>query len=195
VPQAVPVALPVGLFIGLLYGFRSSVPSLRSRTLVTAVAIVCSISSFVALAWIVPVSNQAFRVAALEDRFVTKGAPEMTLRELRTRITAETTKGRTAPGLAHHYHFRWALAAAPLVLAAWALLIVPRLPDRRWVAGIVAVASSVGYYTLIDAGRVGVINGALPPIAGAWLANAAFVAALVLLARRTSNARTTNGAV
>jgi hypothetical protein len=40
-------------------------------------------------------------------------------------------------------HTRWALAAAPVVLTMWAFLRVARLPNRRWVLGIVAVATCV----------------------------------------------------
>src|SRR5262245_32725953 len=67
VAQAVPIALPVGLFVGLLYGFGARAVSMRPRAAVLCVAVLCSIASFVALAWIVPTSNQAYRVAAWQN--------------------------------------------------------------------------------------------------------------------------------
>jgi hypothetical protein len=186
VPQALPIALPVGLFVGLIYGFRTRVMSLRPRTALIIAAVLCSMASLVALAWVVPVSNQAFRVAARNDPFIPKGLAELTLGELRSVIDVNRRAAMT-------YHSRWALSAAPIVLTAWAFLVVGRLPTRgRWLLGIVATASCVGYFLLMDAGRVAVGYERLPPIAGAWLPNAAIVAALILLARRTSNPRTTN---
>jgi Lipopolysaccharide export system permease LptF/LptG len=187
VPQALPLALPVGLFVGLLYGFRARVVSPRPRTAVIILAVLCSAASFASLAWIVPVSNQAFRVAVSGNERIEKGTPEMTLGELRTRIGAYAARGRDVSRMALTYHARWALAAAPVVLTSWAFLVVARLPNRRLVVGIVAIASCVAYYSLMGAGQFAVLRESLPPAAGAWLPNAAFVAALILLPRRTPN--------
>ena len=103
-----------------------------------------------------------------------------------TRIAANYANAQDM-SLAAHYHLRWALAAAPVVLTSWAFLVVTRLPNRRWVVGLVAIASCVAYYTLMSTGHGAVLRRALPPIAGAWLPNAAFVAAIALLTRRTPN--------
>ena len=94
-------------------------------------AILCSIASFVALTWVVPVSNQAFRVAALSDSFIPKGLAELTLGELRSRIEVNRRLGRDVSPTAMTYHSRWALAAAPIVLTAWAFLLIGRLPHAR----------------------------------------------------------------
>ena len=76
--------------------------------------------------------------------------------------------------MAMTYHSRGALAAAPIVLTAWAFLLIGRLPPRgRWLLGIVAVASCVAYFALMDSGRVAVFDQTLPPMAGAWLPNLA----------------------
>jgi hypothetical protein len=193
VPQALPIALPLGLFIGLIYGFRARVMSVRPRMALMIAAILCSMASFAALAWLVPVSNQAFRVAASSDPFIPKGLPELSLGELRSRIDDNQRAAST-------YHSRWALSATPLVLTAWAFLLIGRLPHGgRWLPGIVAIASCVAYALLMDTGRRAGVFETLPPIAGAWLPNAVFVAAILLLTRRTSNehepTRTTNGAL
>jgi hypothetical protein len=181
VPQALPIALPLGLFIGLIYGFRARLTSLRPRIALIIAAILCSIASFAALAWIVPISNQAFRVAALSDPFIPKGLPELTLGELRSRIDDNRRAATT-------YHSRWALSATPIVLTAWAFLLIGRLPrDGRWLPGIVAIATCVAYALLMDTGRRARGFETLPPIAGAWLPNAVFVTAIVLMSRRTSN--------
>jgi Lipopolysaccharide export system permease LptF/LptG len=189
VPQALPIALPVGLFIGLIYGFRALVVSLRPRTAVVIAAILCSIASFVALAWVVPASNHAFRRAALNDPAIPKGVPELTLGELQSRIDRHQQFGRDVSLMAQTYHARWALAAAPIVLTAWAFLLVGRLPTRgRFLLGIVAVASCVAYYFTMSSGRAAVLYKTIPPIVGAWLPNIVFVVAIVLLPRRTTNA-------
>ena len=188
VPQALPIAVPVGLFIGLIYGFRAQIVSLQPRTAVVIAAILCSMTSVVALAWIVPTSNQAFRVAALRDSTIPKGLPELTLGELRSSIDVGRRQGRDVSRMAMTYHARWSLAVAPIVLTAWAFLLIGRLPMRgRWRPGIVAVASCVAYYALMSSGRAAVLDKAFPPIAGAWLPDLVFVAAILLLARRTPN--------
>ena len=188
VPQALPIALPVGLFIGLIYGFRTLIVSLRPRTAVVIAAILCSIASFVALAWVVPASNHAFRRAALNDPAIPKGLPELTLGELQRRIDRNRQFGRDVSLMAQTYHSRWALAAAPIVLTAWAFLLVGRLPTRgRFLLGIVAVASCVAYYFMMSSGRAAVLNETLPPIVGAWLPNIVFGAVIVLLSRPTPN--------
>ena len=193
VPQALPIALPIGLFVGLLYGFKERFTSLRPRTALLIAAILCSIASFAVLAWIVPVSNQAFRVAALSDPFIPKGLPELTLGELRSRIGDNRHAAMT-------YYTRWALSVTPIVLTAWAFLLLRRLPSGgRWLPGIVAIASCVAYALLMDTGRLAVSIETIPPIAGAWMPNAVFVAAMILLTGRTSNdrepTRTPNGAL
>ena len=194
VPQASPYSMAVGLFVGLLYGFRGRVVSLRPRAAVMLVGVLFSIASVVELAWIVPTANQAYRVAVWGNPSVGKGAPEMTLGELRTKLAANNASRPDMIGHAAQYHLRWALAAAPMVLMSWAFLVVAHLPNRRWVVGIVAIASCVAYYDLMWTGYSTVLRRMLSPIAGAWLPNSTFVvASLILLLRRTPNARTTNG--
>jgi hypothetical protein len=168
--EAMTNAVPIGLLIGLLYGFEAKVVSLRPRIAFIVVAILCSIGSLAAVAW----------------------APELTFGELRSRIAFNRRLGLAVPAVEVVYYGRWALAFAPIVLTAWALLVAARLPSRRTIVGIVAIASSVAYFTLVWTGYFAVLRRGLPPMAGAWLANAVFVAALMLLTRRTSNPRTPN---
>jgi Lipopolysaccharide export system permease LptF/LptG len=187
VPQALPYALAVGPFVGLLYGLRGRVVSLRPQAAMMVVVVLCSIASFVALAWVVPAANQVFRVAVSRDVWIVKGAAEMTIGELSAAIGAANVIDGRATGLAAHYHLRLALAAAPIVLALWALILVPRLPNQRLVIGVVAIASCVAHYNLMWTGHGAVLRETLPPIAGAWLPTLVFVAAILLLARRTPN--------
>jgi hypothetical protein len=174
--QVGALALPSGLLLGLIYGFRAEVGSLRPRAAVMIAAIVSSIVSLVAVEWVVP----------------------ETLGELLNRIDEHRRLGLDRSRMLLAYHSRWALATAPIVLTAWALLLHARLAWRgRWLMGIVAIASSVAYYTLMTSGRSAVIRNLLPPMVGGWLPVIVFGAAIILLARRTSNeyelTRTTNG--
>jgi hypothetical protein len=189
IPQALPLAMPIGLLLGVLYGLRDAVSAGRAAVAVLVVATLCSIGSFATLAWILPESNQAFRVAAMADPRIERGYNELALDELRRRIAARRAEQRDVPVVALNYYQRWSLAAAPAVFGLWGLLLIARVPNRRWVLGVTALASCVGYYALMDAGRFAVLREALPPMAGAWIPNAAFVAAaLLLVARRTSSA-------
>ena len=175
--EAMTNALPIGLLLGLIYGFEANVVSLRSQAALIIVAILCSLGSLAAVAW----------------------APALTFADLRSRIAFNHRLGLDVPGVEVVYYGRWALAFAPIVLTAWALLVAARLPRRRTTIGIVAAASCVAYFTLVWTGYFAVLRRGLTPIAGAWLANAAFVTAMLLLARRTSSdrepTRTTNGAL
>jgi hypothetical protein len=175
--EAMTNALPIGLLIGLIYGFEAKVVSLRSQAALILVAILCSIGSLAAVAW----------------------APELSFADLQSRIAFNHRLGLEVPVVEVVYYGRWALAFAPIVLTAWAFLVSARLPRRRTTIGIVAAASCVAYFTLVWTGYFSVLRRGLPPVAGAWLANAAFVTAMLLLARRTSNdrepTRTPNGAL
>ena len=189
IPEVLPIALPFCLFLGLIYGFRARMVSMWPQAAGLIAAILLSIVSFATLTWVVPASSHASRAAALRDLGIQRGLP---VEEVRGLIERNRQFDRDIMQRPFNYHTRWALAAAPIVLSMWAFLVVARLPNSRWVLGIVAAATCVAYVQLMFSGRVAVIRYGQPPIAGAWLANAAFVAALVLLARRTSNARTTN---
>jgi len=188
-PQALPIAMPIGLLLGVLYGLRGGVVASRAAVAVLVVAALCSIGSFTTLAWVLPESNQAFRVAAMGDPRIARGYNELTLDALRRRIAARRAEQRVVSMVALNYYQRWSLAAAPAVFSLWGLLLIARVPNRRWVLGITAAASCVGSYALMDAGRGAALRETLSPMAGAWIPNAAFIAAtLMLVARQTSNA-------
>jgi hypothetical protein len=179
VPQALPVSMPIGLTFGILWGLGRTPASRRTRAVVLALALgVCTVS-FTMVAWVAPMSNQAFRVS-VAGRPLLKGANELTLGELRSQIEA----GRgVAPAvspfdtrrLALRYHQRWALASAPLVLALFAMACTSR---RRWrrmmrlLAGALAIAV---YYVImlwtLGAGR----DELMSPFAAAWAPNVTFL--------------------
>jgi lipopolysaccharide export LptBFGC system permease protein LptF len=197
VPQAVPLALPVGILMGLLSGVRGGAVNLRCGAGVMLTAAVFSLASFSTMEWLGPHSNAALRAALAVDPQIPTSSGGMTFGELRARIDAEPDHWNATTSapmpismrrfLVAEYHSRWATVAAPCVMAAWALVVAARIPDRRWVVGLVAIATCLGYVVLMLAGRSWVVRYGQPPIAGAWLPNAAILAALILLARRTPN--------
>jgi uncharacterized membrane protein YhdT len=132
VPEVLPIALPFCLFIGLIYAFRARMVSLRPHAAVLIAAVLCSIVSFATLTWVVPASNNASRVTALMDVGIQRGLP---VEEVQSLIEGNRRFDREQKQRPINYHTRWALAAAPVVLAMWAFLVVARLPNtgsRQW---------------------------------------------------------------
>jgi lipopolysaccharide export LptBFGC system permease protein LptF len=175
IPQALPVSMPIGLTFGILWGLGGASASRRAWTVILALALAASSVSFTMVAWVVPDSNQAFRVAVAE-RPLSKGMHELTLGELRTQIRlAPAVSPLDARRLALNYHQRWALASAPLLLALFAVACTSR---RRWhrmvplLAGVLVIAA---YYAFmlwaLGAGR----DDQLSPFAAAWAPNAALL--------------------
>jgi lipopolysaccharide export LptBFGC system permease protein LptF len=180
IPQALPVSIPIGLTFGVPWGLGRMSTSRRTRAAVLALALGASVVSFTMLAWAIPVSNQAFRVAIV-GRSLSKGANELTLGELRQQAAHSDSRR-----LALSYHQRWALASAPLVLALFAVACTSR---RRWrrmmqfLAGALAIAV---YYAImlwtLDAGRDELIS----PFAAAWAPNAALLTLSFVIMRFAS---------
>ena len=65
-PQAFAISLPVGFAVGVLSQWGDAVPTWRSRQLVLALAVGCSVVTFVNVGWVTPAANQEFRVRAAD---------------------------------------------------------------------------------------------------------------------------------
>jgi hypothetical protein len=182
--QTVPIAILFGLLLSVLYGLHGTIVALRSSAAVLILSSVCSLASFAMLAWIVPETEWRFRVAVTGDSNISRRVNELTLGELRDHIAAERRLGEEPTGTALSYHARWALAAAPAVMATWALLVVACGDGRRWVTALAAVATWAGYVAFIGLGRAATFYGVVPPSFGAWSPNLALGIAALLLAGR-----------
>jgi lipopolysaccharide export LptBFGC system permease protein LptF len=187
-PQALPLAVPLGFMLGVFCGYGRCLVSSRSRVAVLVIALVCSAGSFVTLAWIAPAENQAFRVAVF-GRDVVKGAPELTLGELRQLLDfgAHEPMGLAPPRdrrfLAWQYDFRCALSCAPLALAWFALSVIGRRQRGTLVLLLCACAAVFGYYVCIWGARRFAFDGTLPVFATVWFPNVACgVVSAVLMA-------------
>jgi hypothetical protein len=199
VPQAIPlgiaVAVPLGIVCSMPRGrVRVSAGRIRGLLLVATVA---GLIAFAAML-IVPVANQAFRVALakkLDFRGTTyslpRGMTEMSLSELASRISEYDAAGfpQAARKVARAYHIRFALPAATVVMSLLALAICGTLRGRagRIVAAFIALAL---YWAILSTGDR---NADLPAIGSVWAPNIVFtamsLALLKTLPRQPDSAR------
>jgi hypothetical protein len=201
IPQALPLAIPLGVTFGILAGFGGGVVSARQRGAALAIALACSVAAFATMAWMIPATGQAFRIAVAQrvhppraaDVHLAKGAGEMTFSELRQKADSLTRAGltRSALNLTLTYHTRLALSCATLALALFAVAVTSREPVRRWILAVAACGAFLAYYFLLTAATMLGRESVLPVIVAAWLPNAVFATASAAwpIAARTRNMR------
>jgi hypothetical protein len=193
VPQALVLAIPLGLMFGVLSGLRGRVATRRARRSVAALAIVCSIATFVLVAWTMPAANQAFRELIAGHR-LPRGFNEMTLGELaRTPAQNIWLVSATASRLAFEFHFRLALAFASLALGLFAIAVSAAWRGAHRVRGLVIAGflTSMAYYVLLYwARQAGYAADEQAKVAVAWIPNLVFFAMTLLLFRRPFAAET-----
>jgi lipopolysaccharide export LptBFGC system permease protein LptF len=195
IPQVLPFAIPIGIMIGILFGFRGRILSGRSTRMVLTMAVAWSAMSFGILVLLMPTANQlerAYRQSLVGGYGIVKGTlrkgtNEMTLTELRGQI--DSYRGTAMAGspvdqnLRFSYHQRWSLACATAVLALFAVGVLAHQPSARWTVGLVAVGACFAYYVLLVLGRLAVVGGTIPALAGAWFPNIVFVLSSILFLR------------
>jgi len=171
IPHALPVAIPMGVLFGVLIGRDATRRSLRSSVSIVAGAFVLSIVSFATLAWVMPVGNQAFRVA-MAGHQVRRGDNELTLGEMRRAMSAELSVDRVgARSMAVSYYMRYALSCAPIAFACFGFAWTRR-PHRRVVLAVAGGVIAVGYDVLLLSGRELGRAGTFQPAVSAWVPNA-----------------------
>ena len=186
-PQAIPLAVVFGLPVGILCGLRGSRVTRRTAGTVVCFAFVCGTASFVNSGWILPKTNQAFRVLVSGRPSPLKGPNELTLGELRARVAQWDANERPLGGLsyAQSYFVRWAASFAPIVLGCFAVTLAATW-RRTWIAVLVCVVASTVYLAYGMLVVLGLPSGSLawlPTWAEIWLPNMIFGAlSLVLLA-------------
>lgn len=182
IPQALPLSLPMGLTFGILWGFGRATTPHRVR-LVLALALASSVVSFSMLAWVVPAANQAFRIS-VAGHSLRKGLRELDLGELRGGGT-----GHDAHLVALEYHKRWALGAAPVTLAVFAVAMSRRQRWGRLAPLVVGGLTILGYYATMASAETAGRREAMAAITAAWAPNlVALTASLaLLLVRRRLN--------
>ncbi len=185
-PQAVPLAIAFGLPLGILSALRGRLATRRVVWSVLGIAVGCATISFIVSGWILPATNQAFRVLVTGRSFLAPGANELTLPELTARLAWLQRRAAVNDILAFafSYHVRLAASVAPIVMAMFALSL--RTLTRRTAVSSIIVATAlivyVGYGAVVVIGPA--LSGGWPPLwAFIWFPNMFFAAvtAIVLI--------------
>jgi lipopolysaccharide export LptBFGC system permease protein LptF len=121
-----------------------------------------------------------------------RGFNELTLGELASRDPARLTwlmwgGAITTRRLAWEFHFRVALACAPLALGLFSLGVTTamRRDHGRVAMGLAALTASFGYYALLfSSHQAAVYVDWVLPVVAAWTPNLVFLAIALLLSRR-----------
>jgi lipopolysaccharide export LptBFGC system permease protein LptF len=190
VPQALIVAIPMGMVVGILVGLRGRVATPRVKRSLATLGLACCVVTFVLAAWLMPAANQAFR-ELMAGRVILRGMNELTLGELAS-PQAVALVAWAGPGadrsFAFEFHFRVALAFAPLALGLFSLGVATARRGAHGGFTIAAIASATcfGYWVLLlYAARVLGRADGLPAAMAAWAPNLTFVAMTLLLHLRT----------
>jgi len=185
IPQAIPLALVFGLPLGILVGLRGRTATSRVRWNVIGLAFVCAALAFVVCGWVLPETNQAFRLlVAGRPRYLMRGANELTFGELNARLGELDRQGqldKTSPFL-YSYHARLAASAAPLIWGLFAL-VLSSVTRRTLLSTSSVVVAGVTYIAcaafIIDGS--GALYPWLPLRYVIWLPNALFALMTVAL--------------
>jgi lipopolysaccharide export LptBFGC system permease protein LptF len=179
-PQAIPLSIPIALPLGIVcggYGTRVSARRIRG---VLLLGVVATLLAFAAML-ILPVANQAYRVALAEKLdsrgakySLPRGMSELSLSELAS-LSEEYYSGgfsQNARKYRRAYHMRFALPAATFVLSLLALGICGTLRGRAPRVVAIVIALALYWATL----AVAEWNPILPPVVSAWVPNIVFTA-------------------
>jgi hypothetical protein len=184
IPSAVPIAIPSGLLFGTIRGLRRR-PAARSiRGMILALGIGGMLLSGAMMEWVIPATNQAYRVALFRDGKAArpepaKGSNELTWGELREQLARLNGVGNSAEAreLRLAYQTRLAFILTPVLFAMLAALLAGR-PRRREAA----IVSSIGLLAYVGYYFIGfnplVAAGTLSPVTVAWSPN---VVTLILI--------------
>ena len=179
-PQALAIAVPVWFTAGVMAALLGTDMTPRRRSWTVAIALLCSIGTFINVGWITPAANQQFRVL-IAGRLIAPGAPELSITALRRQIDRPASVRELAPSplpLTLSYQARLAIAAAPLMLGCYALFAIA-LPRSRVVRvhALLTLSAFAGCFALFPPEEIAMLLRWLPPIAIAWLPNAMVAAA------------------
>ena len=157
-------------------------------TLALLAAAVGCVATFAVMGWLVPLSNQAFRVT-LVDRYVMKGTGELSLFQLRSVVGGGESARFALASIdqweaAARYYAVFAVSVTPVAFAIVGLWAAARGPVARRLAAVAVASVYLGYFLI---GREWARS--LPPVVVAWLPTTA-IAAVALLLRRSSPGRT-----
>jgi hypothetical protein len=168
-PQAIPLSIPIALPLGVVCGVHGTRVGGRRTRRVLLVAVAATLLAFAAML-IVPVANEAFRVALAEELelrgrtfSLSRGMMDLSLSELASR--SKEYDARRA------YHIRFAFPAATFVLSLLALAICATVSGRarRVLAFVIALAL---YWATLAVAEW----NSLPAVLSVWAPNIVFTA-------------------
>jgi hypothetical protein len=173
-PQTFPLTIPGVLLVGVLTGARNRPTAGVVRRVVAGVALAGSLASFATIVWLIPASNQAYRVT-VAGREISRGIPEMRVNSLRARALEGRAAGAEseAGSLFLAYHARWALVGAAGAFALFGLGVAA-LRARGVIAacgGATAYVVYVTYFAELGYLRPSIFIDEPLAILVAWLPN------------------------
>jgi len=186
-PSALPLTLPIGLAFGAALGAHGRTPSRRLVGAIMLVALATAAASLATMAWVIPASNQSYRVAMMRQA-IPKGERELSFGELKRELaTADVDRGKR---LSFEFHKRLSVAGAPVTFVALALVLVIRRRLWRTVSVAAVVAASFGYYVALWLANSFTKDGVLSPQLGAWMPQLALLLTTIVVGiPRTINRR------
>ena len=154
VPQTIPLTLPVVLLVGVLCGLRRRMVTAPIRRAILGIGLAGSLASFGSINWLIPASNQAFRVT-VAGRHIERGPAEMPLRSLREQALLVKNEGglREAGSLFLHYHVRGALVGAAVAFALFGLGVTALRVGPAATAGIAIVVCVLYSHYVFELGN------------------------------------------
>jgi hypothetical protein len=153
VPQALMVGLSFGSSLGVVASMGRRAMTQANRLAVVAAALLCSTLILIALQWVLPVANQAFRVAYIQ-RPLQPGLAEMSLTELA--VAAKRGKDADWPNLARRdLQARLTLSTAPIALTVFIVTVLGGVRFRR----LLGVSLIAAYYLYLAYERPMIMPG------------------------------------
>ena len=192
-PQAVPLAIAFGLPLGIVTALRGRPVTRRVVWPVLAIAVGCATISFIVSGWVLPATNQAFRLLVSGRPFLARGANELTLPEVTARLAWLHRRAAMNDILAFafSYHARLAASVAPIIMTLFALSLWTVTRRTAVSSDIIALALIVyvGYGAVVVIGPA--LSGGWPPVwAYVWFPNmffAAITGILFICSNRTTS--------
>jgi lipopolysaccharide export LptBFGC system permease protein LptF len=174
-----------------------------TRSIRRGVAILAGVATavaFVTVMWGMPVANQRWRMLVYDEGrqgypgadvrggLLEKGANELSLSELTTRIEALRRAGTpdAARPFTRSLHMRWVVSVAPLLLAVFALGVCSVLPSakRSVTVGLAAIFAYVAFYSFINPAAHWSGTGLRSPGVLTWIPNVVVALAGVAMLTR-----------
>jgi lipopolysaccharide export LptBFGC system permease protein LptF len=180
-PQALALTLPAALLVAIPAALHRHAPSGRLIRRILLLSLLYAAATFAVIGWVVPESNQAFRVASSGIRDVPRGLAELSLNQMHAEIDRLKTfhgGGRIVREIEFEYEIRLALSAAamPLALLALALALTRAGRRRPYVMSAVSVGAYIAILVVFE--RVVVrrlLFGTIDVGTIAWIPNATLV--------------------